>query len=88
MLDHKTAKAAPAFSADRSEGGLFFSGWCREGYWSDGILHKGKRSRPVKVSSETPARTHHKAHRTLRSKGVQSYPIPVFADLDHIWARL
>lgn len=48
-VDNKTAEAATTASPGHISAGLFFSGWCREGFWSEGILHRGKRGAPVNL---------------------------------------
>lgn len=50
MQGHKKAEASPSSSGVHSGAGLFFYGWCREGYWSNGSLLKGKEGRVVNLT--------------------------------------
>jgi len=97
MTGHKTAQAAPASSGLRSDAGFFFSGWCREGYWSRGVLLKGKEARAVNLdkflcqapykraqatqSAHRYSPAHQAAARALEPINVLGIEIPVFSEI-------
>ena len=49
MDAYKRAKAPTPTTGARADAGLFFSGWCREGYWSNGTLLNGRDGRTVNL---------------------------------------
>jgi hypothetical protein len=47
---NKRAEAPTARTGVCADAGFFFSGWCREGFWSEGRLLRGKDGRTVNIS--------------------------------------
>lgn len=82
MQGHKTVtKAAPSSSGHRSEAGLLFSGWCREGYWRNGELLSARK---IGREAHYKARSSTQKVRPKRDTGLsemQLVGIPVLLEL-------
>lgn len=87
----KASSASDALPGTQEVAGLLFSGWCREGYWSEGRLLKGKDlgNRPIVPTAPSALQDFRRPHRQARKRievGLQvarilePYSIPVFME--------